>query len=137
MNFKSFAYHLVVIAALLVPAYPQTQPSQQGQIPDAPTPSNSAPSFPTTTAPASKNGDRPVPPPPSADEPLPLPPPPTVSPKPMPNSTKPANGESDSRDDFTIKKVVNLVVVPVTVKDSHCRYAHDLPPNHFSLTLQC
>ncbi len=93
MNFKSFAYHLVVIAALLVPAYPQTQPSQQGQIPDAPTPSNSAPSFPTTTAPASKNGDRPVPPP----------------------------------------QVVNLVVVPVTVKDSDGRLVEGLLKKDFSV----
>ncbi len=51
----------------------------------------------------------------------------------MPSSTKPANGESDSRDDFTIKKVVNLVVVPVTVKDSDGRLVEGLLKKDFSV----
>jgi len=128
MIMKSFAY-LLVLAVLLVPAYPQAASSQQDQIPDAPAPNNPPP-FPTTTAPAPKT-EHPLPPPPAADEPLP--PPPTMSAKTMPSSSRPANADSNTRDEFTIVKAVNFVVVPVTVKDPDGRLVEGLLKKDFSV----
>src|SRR5215510_12143389 len=105
------------LAIFTVPALPQGTSNQQDQIPDAPAPNNPAP-FPANTAPAPKT-ERPAPPP-ASDEPLPLPPPPTASAaKPMPISNRPAAADSNTRDELTatFRKVVNFVVVPVTVKD--------------------
>jgi hypothetical protein len=91
---------------------------QSSQIPDAPSASK-PPQFPSGTAPAPKNPERPLPPndpvPSSeADEASPLPPPPAA----IPNlTTESRAGNNNSRDDFVIKVPVNLVVVPVTVKD--------------------
>ncbi len=129
MIMKSLAY-LLVLAVLLVPAYPQAASSQQDQIPDAPAPNNPPP-FPATTAPAPKT-EHPLPPPPAADEPLP--PPPTMSAKTMPASSRPVNADSNTRDDLiTIRKSVNFVVVPVTVKDSDGRLIEGLLKKDFSV----
>ena len=129
MILKSLA-HLLVVGLLYGGADPQTQtPSQQDQIPDAPTPSKTAPTFPTTTAPAPKSSDRPS----SAPAEEPLPPPENASPKQMPGSARPANSDSDSRDDFTIKRTVNFVAVPVTVKDSDGRLVFGLLKKDFSI----
>lgn len=51
----------------------------------------------------------------------------------MPSSTKPANSDSNSRDEFTIVKSVNLVVVPVTVKNSDGQLVAGLLKRDFSL----
>src|SRR5215471_2116918 len=102
MILKSLA-HLLVIAVVCVAASPQSQGNQQDQIPDAPTPNKPASSFPANTAPAPKSGDHPLPP----AEGEPLPPPPNAGPKPMPAAARPANSDSDTRDEFTIKRTVN------------------------------
>lgn len=130
MILKSLA-HLPVVVALLCggAASPQTQATQQDQIPDAPTPNKTAPSFPTNTAPAPRSGDRPLPP--ATEEPLP--PPSNELPKPMPASTRSANSDSDSRDEFTIRRTVNFVPVPVTVKDSNGRLVFGLLKRDFSI----
>ena len=128
MILKSLA-HLLVIALVCVAANPQSQGNQQDQIPDAPTPSKSAPSFPASTAPAPKSGDHPLPP---AEE-EPLPPPPNAGPRPMPAAARPANSDSDTRDEFTIKRTVNFVPVPVTVKDSSGRLVFGLLKKDFSV----
>jgi VWFA-related protein len=124
---------VLLLMVFLVPAYPQAASNSQEQIPDAPAPNNPSP-FPANTPPAPKV-ERPVAP--AADEPLPLPPPPTVvdSAKAMPSSARPTNPGSDSRDDLapTIKKTVNFVVVPVTVKDSDNRLVEGLLKKDFSI----
>src|SRR5579859_8234000 len=81
MNARPLAY-LLVVAILLVPAYPQTQSAQQ-EIPDAPQPNKPVSSFPANTAPAPKSGDRPLP---KSPEEQPLPPPSTESANSMPSS---------------------------------------------------
>jgi VWFA-related protein len=128
MNARPLA-HLLVVAILLVPAYPQTQSAQQ-DIPDAPQPNKNVSAFPANTAPAPKSGDRPLP----APEEQPLPPPPTEGAKTMPNSNRPANSDSNSRNELpTFHKSVDFVVVPVTVKDSDGRLVEGLLKKDFSV----
>jgi VWFA-related protein len=123
--------HLAFVTVFLVPIYSQSAVNQQDQIPDAPAPNNPSP-FPATTAPAPKV-DRPAPP--ADSEPLPLPPPATVNTaKAMPTAPRPANPDTDSRNDLpTIIKSVNFVVVPVTVKDSDGRLVEGLLKKDFSV----
>lgn len=90
----------------------------QKQIPDAPSASRPA-QFPAGTAPAPKNpappGNDPVPSSTADENPAPPPPPPATI-RTVPSGSQPS--DSNSREDFTIKVPVNLVVVPVTVKDT-------------------
>lgn len=103
----------------------------QSQIPDAPSASRPAP-FPTGTAPAPKN---PVPPPqekPDPDEAAAPPPPAPVVTAPGPAATGTAT-DSNRREDFTIPVHVNMVVVPVTVKDSNGRLVEGLLRKDFTV----
>lgn len=100
---------------------------QPNQIPDAPSASKPA-QFPSGTAPAPKNPERTSPPPSepvpsSADEASALPPPPAAIPS---VATESRPGDNNSREDFVIKVPVNLVVVPVTVKDPSGRLVDGL-----------
>src|SRR5262249_25578627 len=99
----------------------------QSPIPDAPSATRPAP-FPSGTAPAAKNpapsGEAVAPP----EAPTDAPPAPSAPP---PATSRPA--DSNSREDFVIRVPVNLVVVPVTVKDSGGRLIEGLLKKDFTV----
>jgi VWFA-related protein len=113
------------------PAPPSPRPgAEEGTLPDAPPPDNSGAgvttgsrelphSAPTSTEKADKTDDKPAPPP--------MPPVTTV-----PAGSVPKDSET-GQDLYTITKSVNLVTVPVTVKDNTGRLVGGLLPKDFSV----
>jgi len=113
----------IILAALCAALFAQTQNSNSkssqtqspDQIPDAPSAVKPPSPFPAGTAPASKSGNQS--PADSASSPdQPIPPPANVTT--APPGTNPPGVDKNSRQEFTIPVIINMVIVPVTVKDT-------------------
>jgi VWFA-related protein len=128
-RFLSWLLPLALLTALSAQTQPSAQPTPPAQIPDAPSTVKPPSQFPANTAPAPKSGDRPDLPPTTTDT-QPSPPPATVNTVPAGTA---ATKDANSRGEFTIPIVVNMVVVPVTVKDSSGHLVAGLVKNDFSI----
>src|SRR5947209_17422935 len=112
---------------------PQTQPSNTQQPPDAPSATRPPSQFPAGTKPAPASGPRePEPPPPAAAEAQPNQPPAQITTAPAARRKNPA-AEDTGRESFSVVVNVNLVTVPVTVKDRDNRLVDGLLRKDFVL----
>jgi VWFA-related protein len=115
---------LAFLTSLVVPAFPQSS-----QVPDAPSAQRPHTDFPTNVPPAA-----PAVQPQQTQQPQQqTTPAPSAQPSSVPQRTSPRPAGEDSREDFKFEKSVNLVIVPVTVKDSSGRLVDGLLKEDFSI----